>query len=273
MGAVNWKHCVLLALAAAIIGVIASMGAIPQPPEYHQFADQRRILGVPNFWNVVSNVLFLIVGSLGLRALRGAGGRPDPTRGACVVFFAGACLLAAGSAWYHLAPGSFTLVFDRLPLSIALMALFSLVVGTHIDRDAGATLLLPAVIAGLISVVYWYWTEARGAGDLRFYAIMQFTPVILIPAILLLYPKPGSGWLWAMVGAYLVAKLLEHYDAAVYAALGLISGHSLKHAAAALGMYFAYRRFATSEPATSPTQNTNGFRLKAVSDASAGPGQ
>jgi hypothetical protein len=32
---------------------------IAQPPEYHQFADSRTFLGIPNFLDVASNLLFL----------------------------------------------------------------------------------------------------------------------------------------------------------------------------------------------------------------------
>jgi hypothetical protein len=34
---------------------------------------------------------------------------------------------------------------------------------------------------------------------------------------------------------YVLAKLLEHLDGQVYSALGLVSGHTLKHLAASLG--------------------------------------
>ena len=34
----------------------------PQPERYHDFADQRTVLGVPHALNVVSNLGFLIVG-------------------------------------------------------------------------------------------------------------------------------------------------------------------------------------------------------------------
>jgi hypothetical protein len=42
---------------------------IPQIQSYNDFADQHTILGIPNFYDVVSNVPFLIVGVLGLYAI------------------------------------------------------------------------------------------------------------------------------------------------------------------------------------------------------------
>lgn len=35
---------------------------IPQDPAYHRFTDTREFFGIPNFWNVVSNLPFLVVG-------------------------------------------------------------------------------------------------------------------------------------------------------------------------------------------------------------------
>src|SRR5262249_21708612 len=55
-----------LALGIAGLGSIFCLPPIPQAMSYHAFADDRTLLGVPNFWNVVSNLPFLIVGFLGL---------------------------------------------------------------------------------------------------------------------------------------------------------------------------------------------------------------
>jgi hypothetical protein len=48
---------------------------LPLPPllqdqSYHQFADQRELFGIPNFWNVVSNLPFIAVGAVGLLQVR-----------------------------------------------------------------------------------------------------------------------------------------------------------------------------------------------------------
>ena len=51
-----------LALIAgiAVVAVVAALLVDPvaQDPAYHDFADQRAIAGVPNFWNVASNLPF-----------------------------------------------------------------------------------------------------------------------------------------------------------------------------------------------------------------------
>jgi hypothetical protein len=236
----TWRHGVLLSLAVTVAAAIWSVGPLPQPAEYHRFADTRTLFGVPNFWNVVSNVPFALVGIVGLARVRGmpATGRNGPTP-AWTLFFAGACLVGAGSAWYHLAPANAALVFDRLAIAVTTMALMAALVSVHVDARAGARLLWPAVAAGVASVLYWYWTETRGAGDLRAYAVAQFVPVVLIPAMLILFRGPGAGRVWALVIACAVARLCEQYDAAIFAWSGVTGGHALKHVTAALGMYFA----------------------------------
>ena len=68
----GWKLGVLLALAAAAIVAALVSPRVPQDPAYHLFADQRVIWGVPNFWNVVSNLPFMAAGLYGLWAWRRA---------------------------------------------------------------------------------------------------------------------------------------------------------------------------------------------------------
>ncbi|HXD51908.1 MAG TPA: hypothetical protein VN689_08445, partial [Burkholderiales bacterium] len=60
---------ILLGLSiVAIVGVLLH-APLAQPLDYHAFVDQRTIWGIPNFWNVVSNVPFLIFGLLGTAAI------------------------------------------------------------------------------------------------------------------------------------------------------------------------------------------------------------
>jgi hypothetical protein len=74
---------------------------VPQPIEYHQFVDQRTIVGVPHFWNVVSNLPFAVVGLHGCwwptrrAATYAAFGEPRE-RTAYLVFFAGDFLTCCG---------------------------------------------------------------------------------------------------------------------------------------------------------------------------------
>src|SRR6201987_2903758 len=56
----------LLGVLAPSLAILPLLPPIAQAPTYHQFADQRTLLGIPNFWNVVSNLPFVLVGAVGL---------------------------------------------------------------------------------------------------------------------------------------------------------------------------------------------------------------
>lgn len=232
-----------MAAVAASAGVWL-LEPIPQDPAYHDFADQRALFGVAHFWNVASNLPFLIVGALGWLQSRKVASPELGThyRVLCVAV----TLVAIGSGWYHHAPSNATLVWDRLPMTVAFMTLFSALIADRISWLLGRALLWPLAVAGIASIAWWVRTEAAGAGDLRAYALVQFLPMVLMPLILLLW-RDGSlaaRTLWLALGAYALAKLLEHFDAAVFAATGgLVAGHALKHLAAALAAWWILRAF------------------------------
>ncbi|BBA33620.1 uncharacterized protein sS8_1663 [Methylocaldum marinum] len=228
------------------ITVLACIGmfwvpAIPQDPAYHDFADRSRWFGVPNFWNVVTNVGFLLVGFAALRQLvRGMSDSTLPElRTSYFAFFVGIAMIAPGSAYYHLAPNNATLVWDRLPMTVAFMAFVSIIVGEYISCQFGKTLLWPLILLGIASILYWHTTEQSGQGDLRPYGLVQFLPMVLIPLILLLFSPSftATGYIWALLGFYGLAKFAELLDEPIFRALYPISGHALKHVLAALGAY------------------------------------
>ncbi len=244
----------LLVLTAVLAtGVIVTHGPISQDDTYHLFVDTREIWSVPNFWNVATNIPFAIVGLLGLSRLRVPGrlGILDETRMAYTLLFFGTLLVSIGSSYYHLEPNNRTLVWDRLPMTIAFMALFSIIVSEFISVRSGKALLLPLILAGILSVLYWHLSEIRGAGDLRFYALVQFYPMLAAPVILLFFRSRCTHVqaYWWLLLLYVLAKLFEQLDSELYEMLGIISGHSLKHLTAALGMYvllLCYQRRACS---------------------------
>jgi hypothetical protein len=225
----------LLVVALVAVVVVVLHAPIPQPSGYHAFADQRTILGVPHFWDVVSNLPFLFVGAAGLvLLLRGpAPGALPELRWAYLTFFAAAVLVFAGSSYYHLHPDNETLVWDRLPMSIAFMAFLAAVIGEHIDPRLGIRLLLGLVILGVVSVIWWRYTD-----DLRLYILVQYLPIIEIPLVMMLFPSRlrPTNYLWGLLVAYAVAKVLELFDVPVFNAIGFVSGHTLKHIVAAIGI-------------------------------------
>ena len=231
----------LLVAVAILFGVaVCSHEPIPQDLSYHSFADRRTLLGVPNFWNVASNLAFLIVGVAGVLVLLlpRTVGTLRVLRPAFFAFFIGSVLVAVGSGFYHLAPNNDTLVFDRLPMTVAFMAFLSLIVGENIDPDIGRRSLVPLLTVGSASVLYWWFTESRGHGDLRPYVLVQFLPVVLIPLMIILFRSRLTKvhFIWGLLAAYGLAKALEILDLPIYRKLG-VSGHTLKHIVAAFGMF------------------------------------
>lgn len=240
---------IMLATIIAAIIVVFSMNPIAQEPAYHNFADQRRIFGMANFFNVLSNLPFVIVGIMGIRlvVLHQITGGLAELRSLYLTFFAGVLMTGFGSAYYHYQPGNQTLLWDRLPMTIAFMAMFCAIVGEYISTQLAQKIFVPLLIAGIASVVYWYVTELNGHGDLRAYVLVQFLPVLLIPLILWLFDSNMNNdkYIWGVIVAYALSKLMELFDARLYDMLGLLSGHSLKHLIAAFGtliFYWALRR-------------------------------
>lgn len=234
----NPRSIALLSGAAAVLAAVFLLTPpVPQDPAYHDFADTRSLFGIPNFWNVASNLPFMLIGGWGVLAVfrRSEVICQPGLELAYIVFFSGIFLTAFGSGWYHLSPDNEPLVWDRLPMTIGFAGLFSIIVGEFISARTGRAILVPLLLAGVASVEYWAWTETRGLGDLRPYAIVQFLPMLLIPAILLLYlPATGSvRYYWWMLLFYVFAKLAEFLDAPIFALGGIVSGHTLKHLFAA----------------------------------------
>lgn len=207
-----------------------------QDHAYHAFADTRALLGVPNFWNVISNLPFLIVGLWGLSFLVRNSAIVAPLRNVWAVFFVGILMTTFGSGHYHLNPDNASLAWDRLAMTIGFMSLFALVIGEYLSVAWAHRLLGPLLLTGAASVYYWLHTEALGEGDLRPYALVQFLPMLFIPLIMLLHrDRSDLGlYLGGLIGLYVAAKVFEQYDAFVFAAGGLMGGHALKHVLAAL---------------------------------------
>jgi len=240
----------LLVAAATIFGAFMAP-KISQDLAYHHFADIRTLYSIPNFWNVLSNLPFIFVGLAGMvLAAKSSHTMLQELKPAYILFFIGITAVAFGSGYYHLWPSNQTLVWDRLPMTIGFMSIFAILIAEFISVKAGRTFFIPLVVIGIASVFYWDYTESINAGDLRFYGLVQFLPMLLIPLILLMY-KPAfthAGLYWAVLLAYGLAKIAEMGDQEAYELLGL-SGHSIKHllAAAAPWMFYLALKKRTSQ--------------------------
>jgi hypothetical protein len=255
----------LIFAAVVIAGIaVAFMHPIPQPPSYSVFADHRRWLGIPNFMDVVSNLALLFAGFWGLSVVFNRHSRESfvsrSERWAYAIFFLGAALTCFGSSYYHLDPNNWTLVWDRLPMTIAFMSIVAAIIGERISARAGSLLLLPLLILGAASVFQWYASELHGTGDLRFYLCVQFFPVLVILLALLLFePKyTRGGDFMIVIGFYALAKVLEALDLRIFNLGHIISGHTLKHIAAATAVYWLGRMIQKRRPV--PVFRSRGVR-------------
>jgi len=241
----DYRLKIIVAIVVITIIAVFRMEPIAQDPGYHNFADQRGVINIPNFFDVISNLSFVIVGVMGIRLIRSGratGGLPE-LQAVYLTFFTGVFLTGLGSAYYHFHPDNQTLLWDRLPMTIAFMALFSAIIGENISSRIALKIFIPLLALGIVSAGYWHVSELNGRGDLRAYALVQFLPILLIPLILLLFDSKlnGKKYIWGIIGAYAVSKLMEFFDAPIYNALNVISGHSLKHLIAAFATFIFYQ--------------------------------
>jgi hypothetical protein len=226
-----------LGLAAVVAIAALLFPRTPQPLAYHQFADRRSWLGIPNFGDVTSNILFLAAGLWGLVFLFRQSNQERfidaRERWPYFLVFLGLLLTACGSAYYHLAPDNARLVWDRLPMMVVFMPLVAALIAERVSVSIGLWLLPVLTAVGIGSVLQWHFSEQQGAGDLRFYAAVQLYALLALLAALLLPPRytQGSGLL-VVAGLYVVAKVSETADHQIFSVGHLLSGHTLKHLAA-----------------------------------------
>lgn len=247
----------IIILSGLAIGGLAWYGPIPQDPSYHAFADRRTLFQIPSFWNVATNLPFVLVGLLGLHRCAGGKNHSPATkeRISFLLFFSGVLLTGITSGAYHLQPDNWWLLWDRLAMAISFMAFLAIVIGAFGNSAWGGRLLGPLVLYGIFSVGYWIGTERMGAGDLRLYVLTQFLPILIIPAIIFTRPArsvPRSDIL--IIGAgYGLAKLFELLDAQFYQLI-FFSGHSLKHLAATFSAYWLLKVMARCQIPQKPMQ-------------------
>jgi hypothetical protein len=247
-GLVSRKTGIALLCCLTILIIAADILAprIPQPLSYHNFADQREWLGIPNFGDVTSNLPFAVVGIWGLIFLFGSKSQHSfadkRERWPYLLIFSGLLLTAFGSSYYHLAPDNARLVWDRLPMTIVFMSLVAAVIGERISIRASLILLPILLLIGIGSVLQWYWSELQAHGDLRIYAAVQVYAGLVLLLMLLLPARYTRSADYAVIAAfYALAKILELMDRKIFQTVHIVSGHTLKHLAAAMAGYWILR--------------------------------
>jgi hypothetical protein len=211
-----------------------------EDPHYGDFADKRRLLGVPNGADVLSNAPFVLIGAWGLLLA---------STGSERMLFAGVLLTGFGSAYFHLTPldangttNKATLFWDRLPIALGFAGVIGMVLGEH--------LLWPLALLGAATVLIW-----RYAGVFWPYAFFQLFGA-LGTFVVVLVCCPHRRWLIGGLLAYGAAKVAEDNDARIFRfTRQRLSGHTVKHLLAALGalliaISLSYDSGATSSAAT-----------------------
>ena len=206
-------------------------GPLPQDPAYHLFADTRPGGPIPRAGDVLTNLAILAAGVAGVALWRRVHVAADE-RAAYALLVAGMLLTALGSAYYHWAPSDARLVWDRLPMTLVLASLLTLVLADRVDPAFARVAWWPLALAGMASVLWWAWSARFGADDLLFYIVVRFGTGIAIVWLLLLRRGRHShaGWLAAAIALDIVMTVAEGLDRPIFAATGgLVSGHNLKH--------------------------------------------
>lgn len=197
----------------------------------HPFADARVLWGLPNAMDVLSNLPLMGAGALGLWALSSRRVALE-TGWALHVFFAGLLLSGVGSAGYHANPTSLGLVADRMGMAVAFAGALSLAVAERVGARPVAGVLSLTLVTALVSAVLPLTHD-----NVLPWSVVQFGGVAAMAWAACCRPVSGAIGvrLGALIALYALAKVLETGDAAVFHATGeCVSGHSLKHVAAAL---------------------------------------
>jgi hypothetical protein len=226
-----------LLVTVVLCALLLAHGPIPQLENYHQFADRAVMWGVPNGADVFSNLGFALVAAWGLLRLWPMQGVAslDAGRHGYRLFLMALLLTSIGSSFYHLAPDNARLVWDRIPIALACAGLLAAVRAECLAKPSSRAATVGLSMFAIASVAWWAVTERQGAGDLRPYQLLQGLPLVLIPLWQWLYHAPRGDKLafGCAIALYGAAKCAELGDHALLSALGVISGHALKHLLAA----------------------------------------
>ena len=142
----------ILAIALACLGP-----AVAQYADYHAFADQRTLWGLPFAMDVLSNAPFALLGAWGLLRLQSMRTPParrtgfvalvpcDAQRPLAQLFFGGLVLTALCSGYYHLQPNDVGLAIDRMGMLVAFAGLLGLA-APLIGALIGPLVALPGLV-------------------------------------------------------------------------------------------------------------------------------
>lgn len=202
----------------------------------NHFVDNRLWLGIPNAFDVLSNLPFAIFGIWGLllqAKWRSASHRYVSRENfVLTLFFMGLLFTTVGSSLYHLAPSDAALLWDRAGIAFAFAGALGIAASERVSVQSGIWLGLASVLAGAISLIVWQQTS-----DILPWCVFQFGGIVFVLLLTLAKPIPNSlgvSLIWVVV-FYALAKIFESTDATIFEATGQwVSGHTLKHLVASL---------------------------------------
>ncbi len=206
------------------------------------FADERTVLGIPNFGNVITNFGFLFVGIYGLRNLNRV---PKELRFSATIFLAALVGTAFGSSYFHWETTPTRLFWDQVPMSVGFGSFVGMVIADRVALKFGRIVGVILSMLGPITV----WNIYYGGGSTVPYISLQFGALFFSAMLLLFIPggKLKKGPIFLGIVFYIFAKIFEAHDFQIFAALGdSVSGHSLKHLAAALALVILFRGMAVT---------------------------
>jgi hypothetical protein len=133
----------------------------------------------------------------------------------------------------------------------------------------GLLALVPMLLIGIGTVVYWIVTERQGRGNVMPYVVLQAYVVIVLLKLTAMHPSryTHGNAIYAVFAGYLLAKVFEHYDRQIFELTGVVSGHSLKHVVAGLAgvpvAYMLWRRRLAGPATVATTEAPASTRLAA----------
>jgi hypothetical protein len=138
------------------------------------------------------------------------------------------------------------------------MSLLAATLNERISVRTGTLSLVPLLIFGIASVLYWTVTSARGHGDLRPYVLAQFGSLLVLLLLVALFaPRYTRGAdLIVSLLIYALAKVFEAADRRIFNLGSVVSGHTLKHITAAVSAYWILRMLKLRTPVTRPGHST-----------------
>jgi hypothetical protein len=228
------KQLAFIALAnlIAVFG-ISLMPPVAQPISYHQFSDTHSLLGIPNFWNVFSNLPYLVCGALLLKYAIQVRSKDL----SIWIFGVSLSLVSFGSSYYHWQPDTASLFWDRLPIVIGFMALFNLFLKDYISVKLAKASLWPTLFLAILALLYWRYTEQIAQGDMRAYLLVQIIPILTISIGVAVHRSHRCALAYTLLlVSYAVAKgfeLVDHFQIEQWL---VVSGHTWKHLISGTGL-------------------------------------